>query len=462
MANNYSNEFKLGLDGLILTVGQPASFEVPEGVLTDATVKVAYSDTSGFPQSVDAAYEKNGNIWSFIVPVNFDISAQSVMVSISQSRNFGDDPGTVSATAVIKAYDAAPTATVTRTAANETKFEFGIPAGKAGDKGDKGDKGDNGTDGKSAYEIALDAGYKGSHLDWLNSLKGQKGDVGNQGKSAYQVAFDAGFSGTEAEWLESLKAPANPVGGGYKELANGTLWYCRPRFETRRCVIPDTGFGAYDYETAYYTEKFIIEDSLFEDHGCYVVPQDSNIPQDRLRLRTTRGVNRGVHKAGRYTNESGNTAPYSSTPGMFVDKWAEDFKGWYYVMLSPAESAQFLTDVDLEKIEVDVQPVTFSGVNITDWAVGGMTTYHLAKEQGLLTPIYKGASRHVIHATGETVVALWFRVGVYTHRSNIGADNHSFDGINGEPNGWNLHDVDVKFWSTNVAQGMKFSAKVRR
>lgn len=78
-----------------------------------------------------------------------------------------------------------------------------------------------------------------------------------------------------------------------------------------------------------------------------------------------------------------------------------------------------------------------------------------------MVPIYKGASRHTVSATGETIVALWFRVGVYTHRSNIGSDNHSFDGINGEPDGWNLHDVDVKFWSTNVAQGMKFSAKIR-
>ncbi len=457
MANNYSNEFKLGLDGLVLVIGQPASFEVPEGVLTDAIVKVAYLDTSGVPQSVDAAYEKNGNIWSFIVPVNFDTNASSVMVSITQSRNFGDDPGTVSATAVAKAHDAAPTATVNRTATNETKFEFGIPAGKPGDKGDKGDKG---VAGKSAYELALDAGYKGSELDYLNSLKGVKGDIGPQGKSAYQVAFDAGFSGTEAEWLESLKAPATPVTGGYSELANGTLWYCRPRYTTGRCTVT-SGFGNYDYETAQHTTDFVIEDGLYDDHGCYVVPDASVLPTSDLRLRTTRGVNRGIHHAGRMTGRSDRVPPYSSTTSFFIDRWAAKFHGWYYVMLTPQQSAQFTVDTDLEKIEVDVQPVTFSGTDIANWAPGGTETYFPGKEKGLLTPIYKGASRHVVHATGETIVALWFRVGVYTHRSNIGADNHSFDGINGEHDGWNLHDPDVKFWSTNVAQGMKLSAKVR-
>lgn len=32
------------------------------------------------------------------------------------------------------------------------------------------------------------------------------GIVGNDGKSAYEVAVDNGFVGTEVEWLESLKA----------------------------------------------------------------------------------------------------------------------------------------------------------------------------------------------------------------------------------------------------------------
>lgn len=68
--------------------------------------------------------------------------------------------------------------------------------------------------GKSAYQLWLDEGNKGSEQDFLNSLKGAKGDDGSTGKtgadgkpgmSAYQLAAQSGFKGTESEWLESLK-----------------------------------------------------------------------------------------------------------------------------------------------------------------------------------------------------------------------------------------------------------------
>lgn len=36
-------------------------------------------------------------------------------------------------------------------------------------------------DGKSAYEIALDKGFKGNELEWLLSLKGEKGEKGEKG-----------------------------------------------------------------------------------------------------------------------------------------------------------------------------------------------------------------------------------------------------------------------------------------
>ena len=53
-----------------------------------------------------------------------------------------------------------------------------------------------GRPGKSAYEVAVDAGFVGTEAEWLASLKGD---------SAYEVAVDAGFVGTEAEWLDSLR-----------------------------------------------------------------------------------------------------------------------------------------------------------------------------------------------------------------------------------------------------------------
>lgn len=44
-----------------------------------------------------------------------------------------------------------------------------------GETGDKGEKGENGANGKSAYQSALDTGFDGSEIQWVESLKGEQG-----------------------------------------------------------------------------------------------------------------------------------------------------------------------------------------------------------------------------------------------------------------------------------------------
>lgn len=83
------------------------------------------------------------------------------------------------------------------------------------------------TPGKSAYQLWLDEGNKGTEQDFLNSLKGSKGDqgatgetgkTGQPGLSAYQLAVQAGFKGTEKEWLDYLrKGPQGPQGATGKD-----------------------------------------------------------------------------------------------------------------------------------------------------------------------------------------------------------------------------------------------------
>lgn len=49
-------------------------------------------------------------------------------------------------------------------------------------KGESGADGINGIDGKSAYEIAVENGFKGTEQEWLNSLSGTNGTNGINGK----------------------------------------------------------------------------------------------------------------------------------------------------------------------------------------------------------------------------------------------------------------------------------------
>ena len=86
----------------------------------------------------------------------------------------------------------------------EAGFTGGVAEWLASLKGAKGDK------GFSAYEVAVANGFSGSETDWLSSrigpegLDGSQGDQGNPGLSAYEVAVANGFVGEESRWLESL------------------------------------------------------------------------------------------------------------------------------------------------------------------------------------------------------------------------------------------------------------------
>ena len=112
--------------------------------------------------------------------------------------------------------------------------------GEIGPQGPQGEKGDKGEQGLSAYMLARTYdGFKGTLPEWLDSLVGPAGPQGPKGdplkfedltedelnslirdielsaglgKSAYEVAVDNGFKGTEKEWLDSLVGPQGEKG----------------------------------------------------------------------------------------------------------------------------------------------------------------------------------------------------------------------------------------------------------
>jgi hypothetical protein len=67
-------------------------------------------------------------------------------------------------------------------------------------------------DGDSAYEIAVQNGFRGSEQEWLNSLVGE---------SAYDIAIRNGYRGSEDEWLESLRGRDGQDGEDGKDGKDG-------------------------------------------------------------------------------------------------------------------------------------------------------------------------------------------------------------------------------------------------
>ena len=99
------------------------------------------------------------------------------------------------------------------------------PTGATGPVGPSGgETGATGADGESAYDIAVDNGFVGTEVEWLESLvgatgadgaigaDGATGATGADGESAYDIAVDNGFVGTEEEWLESLVGATGATG----------------------------------------------------------------------------------------------------------------------------------------------------------------------------------------------------------------------------------------------------------
>ena len=111
-----------------------------------------------------------------------------------------------------------------------------------------------GDNGKSAYEIAVAHGYKGTEQEWLDSLKGLqgpqgdpgpkgepfryedftpeqlealKGPKGDDGLSAFNIAQLNGFQGTYVEWLKSLKGKdgaSATADNAHQLLLQGNVW----------------------------------------------------------------------------------------------------------------------------------------------------------------------------------------------------------------------------------------------
>lgn len=77
----------------------------------------------------------------------------------------------------------------------------------------------SGVDGKTAYDLAVEKGYKGTLEEWLESLKGANGQDGADGKSAYELAVEKGYKGTLEEWLLSLNGTNGSNGKSAYELA---------------------------------------------------------------------------------------------------------------------------------------------------------------------------------------------------------------------------------------------------
>ena len=91
--------------------------------------------------------------------------------------------------------------------------------------GKTGSNGIDGLNGESAYQHWLDAGNKGTVEEFLASLVGKNGDAGINGLSAYQLWLDENNTGTVQDFLNSLKGSNGTNGVNGVDGINGASAY---------------------------------------------------------------------------------------------------------------------------------------------------------------------------------------------------------------------------------------------
>lgn len=94
-------------------------------------------------------------------------------------------------------------AKITMTTA-EGKTAFILYDGKQGEKGDPGERGVDGQPGQQGLP-GRDGKDGRDGVDGQPGQQGPAGPAGEPGQSAYQMALEYGFEGTPLEWLESLR-----------------------------------------------------------------------------------------------------------------------------------------------------------------------------------------------------------------------------------------------------------------
>ncbi len=240
-------------------------------------------------------------------------------------------------------------------ALDKLKGEDGVNGtnGTNGKDGVNGTNGKDGVDGKSAYEIAVKNGFKGTEEAWLEALKGTNGV---NGKSAYEIACDYGFEGTEEEWLASLNG--NSLLEDMEGDGTDGLWF--------QAVIRD---GVAGYEVIGYdgTETdIVIPDKIF---GREVL----SIRQDVLPTKmTSLKISKNTVKLPEfedYTNLKSfdfNSAPIKTIPAnMFYDTGLQELKNYQNITEIGANAFRNTSIIDFDFSNI-VSIATYAFYNV-DW-----------------------------------------------------------------------------------------------
>jgi len=221
---NNGEEVLLPINSLVdLPVGE-YNLELWVETLKDRAV---YPDDGFLKLNINgSANQLTGDLFSSLTLADLEKEIEDAL-KLANRKKIGESIGSTGGISQISVSDKGTLVIDGKDTGTVIRGDKGEPGrdGSPGKDGHDGAKGEPGRNGKSAYELAVDEGFIGSEIEWLESLKGHdgkpgrdgvKGDKGEQGergqdgapgangKSAYELAIENGFIGTQTEWIKSL------------------------------------------------------------------------------------------------------------------------------------------------------------------------------------------------------------------------------------------------------------------
>ena len=157
------------------------------------------------------------------------------------------------------------------------------PAGPAGDTGPAGEKGADGApgrDGKDAYQLALEKGFAGTELQWLESLRGkdgQRGADGRDGRDAPELAIlpmlEDGKSYPSGVYARHAGGLVRTNGaGGFDVIVNGLAGLVVEQVSERefrvKALLTDGTESAQDFKIPVMLHRGIWQEREYERGDC--------------------------------------------------------------------------------------------------------------------------------------------------------------------------------------------------
>lgn len=276
--------------------------------------------------------------------------------------------------------------------------------------------GESGADGKSAYEIAVEQGFKGNKNEWLESLKGEDGVIGKDGMSVTHKWDGTTLSITSASGTSSVNLKGEKGDTG----SRGDAFTYEDFTEEQLTLLKGEKGDSFTYDDMTEGQKAdLLKDVYSKKEVDDKIETDAIPIENSTKLITSGGVYnalQGVPSGGGIVDQVYNPGSTNAQSGTAIEEAISSAK----------------TEAVSDMISNISDDLGYSTLNTLRWGIGGITLeYGTALTTGIL--IRSGnfeLVRKMVLKIGKDVFAhvVFFKSYAWGSSSMVGSLTHLTEG----------------------------------